>query len=60
VSPISLRYILNGVADEISFTNGGTQIKNVTLINGLNVAQKIVTKQEANIFLDLREFELVN
>jgi len=32
------------VTDEISFTNGETQIKNVTLINGLNVAQKIVTK----------------
>ncbi len=59
-SPISVRYTLNGVADEISFTNGGTLIKKVTLINGLNVAQTIETKQEAHIFLDLQEFELVN
>jgi hypothetical protein len=59
-NPISVRYTLNGVADEISFTNGGMQIKKVTLINGLNVAQTIVTKQEAHIFLDLQEFELVD
>ena len=59
-SPISVRYTLNGVADEISFTNGGTLIKKVTLINGLNVAQTIETKQEAHIFLDLQEFDLVN
>ena len=57
---ISVRYTLNGVADEISFTNGGTLIKKVTLINGLNVAQTIDTKQEAHIFLDMQEFELVN
>ncbi len=59
-NPISVRYTLNGVADEISFTNGGTLIKKVTLINGLNVAQTIDTKQEAHIFLDMQEFELVN
>jgi hypothetical protein len=57
---VSVKYSLNGVADEISFVSGGTKIKKVTLINGLNVAQTIETKQEARIILDIQEFELVN
>ena len=57
---VSVKYSLNGVSDEISFISGGTKIKKVTLINGLNVAQTIETKQEARIILDIQEFELVN
>ena len=57
---VSVKYSLNGVADEISFISGGTKIKKVTLINGLNVAQTIETKQEARIILNIQEFELVN
>jgi hypothetical protein len=48
------------VADEVTVTNGGTVTKKVTLINGLNVAKALETNQEANIFLDMQEFELVN
>ena len=57
---IVVKYILNGVADEVTVTNGGTVTKKVTLINGLNVAKALETNQEANIFLDIQEFELVN
>ena len=57
---VSVKYTLNGVADEISFISGGSKIKKVKLINGLNVAQTIDTKQEAHIFLDMQEFELIN
>jgi hypothetical protein len=57
---VIVKYSLNGVADEISFVSGGTKIKKVTLINGINVAQTIETKQEARIILDIQEFELVN
>jgi hypothetical protein len=57
---IVVKYILNGVADQVTLTNGGTVIKKVKLINGLNVAKALETNQEATIFLDMQEFELVN
>jgi hypothetical protein len=57
---IVVKYILNGVADQVTLTNGGTVIKKIKLINGLNVAKALETNQEATIFLDMQEFELVN
>jgi hypothetical protein len=56
---MSIKFTLNGVVDEISFVSGGTKIKKVTLVNGLNIAQTVVDKQEAYIRLELPEFELV-
>ena len=56
-----VKYIFNGVSSEISFTNEGTKTKKIALINGLNVAQLVETKQEAKLVLNLQtDFEQVN
>ena len=56
-----VKYVFNGNISEISFSNEGTKIKKVALINGLNMAQLVETKQEAKLILKLQtDFEQVN
>jgi hypothetical protein len=56
-----IKYVFNGVISEISFANEGTKTKNIALVNGLNEAQLVETKQAAKLILKLQsDFEEVN
>ena len=56
-----VKYVFNGVISEISFSNEGTKTKNIALVNGLNEAQLVETKQTAKLVLKLQtDFEEVN
>ena len=57
---LGVKYTFNGVENELFFNSNSTQIKQVTLIKGLNTAQLSVSKKESTLYLAVQEFELVN
>lgn len=59
-NPTDVRYTLNGVEHIMTFSNDGTQLLAVKLIDGLNQAQIVGTDYKAQVsFFSHNDFELV-
>jgi hypothetical protein len=58
--PVDIRYTINGVEHVMTFSDDGTQLLGVELVNGLNQAQIVGTDYKAQVsFFSHDNFELV-